>query len=107
MTNLPFIHYSNPRFQNGKEEIVYGANSSSEVLKSLSWNYSDRLIDWSYKMRQEPGESDIDYWEKVLKAALNKPVKIECVIGGCNSSNGWGYYVFGYKEVTDNGSSSN
>lgn len=94
MTKLPFIHYSNPRFHNGKTEVVYGQDT-----ENLSWNYSDRLIDWSYKMRKEPGDSDIDYWEKVLKAALGREVKIECVIAGLNSSNGEGYYVFGYKEV--------
>lgn len=97
MTNLPYISYRNPRFQNGKTEIVYG-----QETKDLNWNYSDRLVGYSYKMRKEPGDSDIDYWEKVLKAALNKPVKIECVIAGLNSSSGEGNYVFGYKELTDN-----
>jgi len=92
MSNLPFISYRNPQYQNGKVQIVYGQSSDD-----LQWTYSDRLIDWSYKTRKEPGQSDIDYWENILERALNKKVKIECVVGGCNQSRGDGYYIFGYK----------
>lgn len=97
MTKLPFIHYSNPSYQGGKEQIVYGSKSPE-----LQWNYSDRLIDWSYNTKKEEGQSDIDYWENILFQALRKKVKIECVIGGCNQSNGFGYYVFGYRAAENN-----
>lgn len=96
MTELPFIHYSNPNYQGGKEHIVYGSESPD-----LQWKYSDRLIDWSYKTRKKESQSDIEYWENILFLALGKKVKINCVIGGCNQSNGEGYYIFGYK-VRDN-----
>jgi len=92
MTKLPFIHYTNPNYKNGKEQIVYGSMS-----RNLQWTYSDRLIDWSYKTKKEENQSDIEYWENILFLAFNKKVKIECVVGGCNQSNGSGYYVFGYK----------
>jgi hypothetical protein len=98
MTNFPFIHYSNPRFQNGKEEIIYGADESSNILKSLNWVYSDRLFEYTYKRRKEPGQSDLDYWENILKIVQGREVEIKCVIGGCNRSNGEGYYILGYKD---------
>lgn len=98
MINFPYISYRNPRFQNGKTEVIYGIDS-----KDLNWNYSDRLVDYTYKRNKEPGQSDLDYWENILKLVQGKAVKIECVIAGCNSSNGEGYYVLGYKdkEVTN------
>jgi len=92
MIKLPFIHYSNPNYQGGQEHVVYGLMS-----QDLQWNYSDRLISWSYKKKKEEGQSDIKFWENILFSALGKKVKIECVIGGCNQSNGEGYYIFGYK----------
>lgn len=102
MTNLPYISYSNPRFKNGQEHIVYG-----QISRDLQWTYSDRLIDWSYKTRKEPGQSDINYWETVLEMALNKKkVKIQCVVGGCNQSRGDGYYIFGYREEEQNNGQS-
>lgn len=100
MTNLPFIHYSDPKYQGGKEHIVYGSGT-----KNLKWIYSDRF-DWSYKTRKKDGESDIEYWERILYLALQKKVEIKCVIGGCNQSNGFGYYVFGYKEIGESGESN-
>lgn len=71
MSNLPFIHYSNPNYQGGQEHIVYGFDTGD-----LSWNYSDRLIDWSYGKKKEDGESDIEYWERILYLALKKKVEI-------------------------------
>jgi len=93
MTKFPYISYRDPRFQNGKTEVIYGAE-----FKDLNWVYSDRLVEYTYKRRKEPGQSDLEYWENILKLVQGKEVEIKCIIAGLNSSNGEGYYVLGYKD---------
>jgi len=94
MTKLPYIHYSDPRVDYGaKEAVVYGKKSNN-----LKWVYSDRLFEYTHKKPKEPEESDIDYWERILKIVQCKEVSIECVLVGANSATLFHYYVFGYKD---------
>lgn len=97
MTNLPYIHYSDPRVDYGrKEAVVYGCLSNN-----LNWVYNDRLSEYTRKTPKESGQSDIEYWEKILEIVQGKKVSIECVLIGANSATWFHYYVFGWKEVTN------
>ena len=95
MTKLPYIHYSDSRIDYGaKEVVVYGRESNS-----LKWVYSDRLFEYTCETPKEPDESDIHYWERILKKIVQgKEVSIECVLIGANSATMFHYYVFGFKD---------
>lgn len=75
------------------------------------WAYSDRLLGWDYgkfnsaamevwhnqaQMFSGRAPEDIN---RFLNLYFGKEVKLTAVLQGCNASNGYPYWVFGYEEA--------
>jgi hypothetical protein len=71
--------------------------------------YSDRLYQWDYekynKCCQKVWNNEGQYFsqrqpqdiEKFLTLYFNKPIKLTLIMEGCNVSNGYPYWIFGYE----------
>jgi hypothetical protein len=102
-------HYSDPRFQGGKEETLFGSRRDG-----LNYVYSDRLVQWdSRKDRwaweiasKEYPQNSVAHRERYLSEYFGKPCTIEHVVVGVNVSNRYPYAVYGYtlKEPDEPGS---
>ena len=100
--HLPLMAYRYSATDNDSPKTVYG-----EVSEGLSYNYSDRLItgDWdkselsfeAAKASKYPIDS-CGYYEVFLSTYFDKPIEIGHIQTGCNLSNGFSYFIFGYKD---------
>lgn len=98
--------YTDHRFN--KEQDVFGAKE-----ENLSYDYSDRLVDFDRKEDGEAGgkvrtateaanQSGANpktqrWYENYLSAYFGEPVELRHIVVGVNKSNGWYYQVFGYR----------
>lgn len=100
-------HYTDDRFASGKTHTVFGKDPGSDFgHKGLEYVYSDRLWQWDYSKAQEAAEvaNESDYvarscnwYEAYLSHYLDEPVEIHHIVSGVNVSNGYSYFVLGYK----------
>lgn len=97
-------HYSDERFSRGREHTLFGATE-----EGLSYEYSDRLWQWDYgKARDSRAhaaehsgfrDNSPGWWEAWLSYYHGKPISLRHIIGGVNVSNGYEYYIFGFKDA--------
>lgn len=102
-------HYSDPRYQGGKERDLFGSRR-----EGLNYVYSDRLSQWDYRKSEKSWEiaskeypqNSVAHRERYLSEYFGKPCTIEHVVVGVNVSNGYPYAVYGYtvKEADEPGS---
>jgi hypothetical protein len=94
-------HYSNDRFK--KPQTIFG-----EEEKGLWYDYSDRLISWYWDnqgvARDKANESgharnSVNWLEVWMEGLCGKKVTIHHVVSGVNHSNGYPYFVLGYKVI--------
>lgn len=101
-------HYSDERFK--KERTVFGPEpKNSYGHEGLTYNYSDRLVQWdsskhaaAWSKAQEsraPRDS-ASFLEVYLTAYYSKPIEVVHVVAGVNHSNGYPYWVVGWREKT-------
>jgi hypothetical protein len=96
-------HYSDRRFQSGKEHTLYGRQEPG-----LHYVYSDRIWQWDYAKAERasaaateahgPIVSTPQWYETYLSAYFGIPLDLAHIIGGVNVSSGYEYYAFGYRE---------
>lgn len=97
--SFPYIHYSNPYWD--KEHTIFGAKELG-----LEYQYSDRLEQFDYdkakKARIDASKKhpkfNAAYVQEYLTQYYGKPIILRHVIGGVNRSNGYNYYVYGFKQ---------
>ncbi len=100
-------HYSDDRFR--KERTVFGHEPTDSFgHKGLTYNYSDRLVQWdatkhgaAWSKAQEskaPRDSAL-FLEAYLSAYYSKPIEVVHVVAGVNHSNGYPYWVVGWREA--------
>lgn len=100
-------HYSDGRFK--KERTVFGPEPKDRFgHEGLTYNYSDRLVQWdsskhaaAWSKAQEsraPRDSAL-FLEVYLTAYYSKPVEVVHVVAGVNHSNGYPYWVVGWREA--------
>ena len=100
-------HYTDDRFR--KERTVFGREpKNSAGHKGLTYSYSDRLVQWNsdksaeaWSKAQEskaPRDSAL-FLEAYLSAYYSGPVEVIHVVAGVNHSNGYPYWVVGWREV--------
>lgn len=102
-------HYSDPRYQGGKERDLFGSRR-----EGLNYVYSDRLVQGDYRKYEKSWEiatkecppDSVAHRERYLSEYFGKPCTIEHVVVGVNVSNGYPYAVYGYtvKEADEPGS---
>jgi len=94
-------HYRDPRFANKSAQIVFGSREPN-----LKYVYDDRLQQWNYEKYKSSWKKAINsgktkdscaFLEIYLSAYFDKPIEIKCVLAGVNWSNGYEYWVAGYK----------
>ena len=86
---------------------------SEDCKKTDCFVYSDRMMSWDWDKFHESmkqvwekhghyfdGDDPKDV-EKFLSLYNGKQVKLTAILKGCNISNGYPYFIFGYKEVSD------
>ncbi|MBQ8806628.1 MAG: hypothetical protein IJZ68_09320 [Bacteroidaceae bacterium] len=86
---------------------------SDDCTKMDHFVYSDRMMSWDWDKFHESvkqvwkthghyfdGDDPKDV-EKFLSLYNGHPVKLTAILKGCNVSNGYPYFVFGYKEVAN------
>ena len=86
---------------------------SDDCTKMDHFVYSDRMMSWDWDKFHESmkqvwkqhghyfdGDDPKDV-EKFLSLYNGHPVKLTAILKGCNVSNGYPYFVFGYKEIAD------
>lgn len=86
---------------------------SDDCTKMDHFVYSDRMMSWDWtkfhdSMKQVwqqhghyfDGDNPADV-ERFLSLYQEKPVKLTAILKGCNVSNGYPYYIFGYKLPED------
>lgn len=73
--------------------------------KTDECNYSDRLQQWNYEASEAAAKQcaaegvaprTARWIERYLSLYHEKPVTLRYVLGGCNLSSGYEYYVYGY-----------
>jgi hypothetical protein len=91
-------HYSDERWREAL--LIYG-----KQCKTDECNYSDRLYEWDYEAAERASKAceeaglrsrtarQVETW---LSAYHGKPVTLRYILGGCNWSSGYAYYVYGY-----------
>lgn len=91
--------YTDDRFK--EAQTVFGKKG-----KGLDYVYSDRLWQWDYDKSEEATKianaNDLKsrtclWYECYLSAYLDKEIEIKHILSGVNVSNGYPYYVLGYK----------
>ena len=98
---LPVPHYSSDAWHYA--HTVYGKRESG-----LHYDYSDRLWEWDYKKAEAAQKAanglhpytngrSAAFWEAFLTHYFGKPTALIQVLAGVNYSNGYEYYVFGYR----------
>lgn len=107
---LPRPHYSDARYASGKTHTLFGKGDPRSGDASLSYEYSDRLWQWDYAKMERAGEAATKsgaprnsphWWQEALSHFHDRPVTLHHVIGGVNVSNGYEYYVFGFRFADD------
>lgn len=103
-TVLPYAHYTDDRFK--EAQVVFGSKQSG-----LSWDYSDRLQQWSYEKYEQACDAAKESGAKPRTArwALtmlrhyfdDQNLELGCIMTGFNLSNGYDYYVYGYRRSTE------
>jgi len=103
-------HYSDDRFNNKvewKAQTVFGPPSDDRGHPGLNYVYSDRLQQWDYakseRARQAAMSSNAPkrsalFYEAYLSAYYGKPVELVHMMAGVNCSNGYPYWVAGYRD---------
>lgn len=95
---LAYPHYSDDRWLHPK--LIYG-----QQRKTDECNYSDRLWEWDYEAAERASAACEEqgltprtarWTEAWLSAYHGKPVTLRYILGGCNWSSGYEYYVYGY-----------
>lgn len=99
-TPLMMPHYTDERFKQGALTL-FGREE-----KGLHYNYSDRLWQWDYDKAEQSGKvatasgaphNSAAWYEAYLSAYFDTPVEVRHILGGVNASNGYAYFVFGYR----------
>lgn len=94
---LSYPHYSDSRWDT--EQTIYGNKS-----KGIEYNYSDRLMQFSYENHKKGEEKASNqqqntarYYLEYLKGYYGKDIDLQWIGAGVNRSNGYPYWIFGYK----------
>ncbi len=111
--SLESPHYSDMRFR--KERTVYLKTGYGlvrglrvDLVKDASYEYSDRLAErdftrhksaWEHAMANDLPDRSAHLYEAYLTAYFGEPVELLHVLVGVNVSNGYPYYIFGYRTV--------
>jgi hypothetical protein len=89
------------------DEFVVWKNNYNKDKSSLV--YSDRLHQWNYEKYnrccKEVWHNEGQYFsqrqpediEKFLSKYYDKPIKLTLIMEGCNVSNGYPYWIFGFE----------
>ena len=98
---LPYAHYTDERFNT--EQLVFDSGDALEKsdysayddrLRSWDWDGYDRGIEEAKKAGHQP--STAAFFQAMLTAYHQSPVKLKKVYTGCNLSNGYQYWAFLY-----------
>lgn len=97
---MAYAHYTDDRFK--EAQVVYGRKE-----KDLSWDYSDRFYGWDYQKAKAAAEYAVSQGSHgrtarfsllFLQYFFDDPnLELVCVMTGFNVSNGYDYYVYGYR----------
>jgi len=83
----------------------------NNYLPDSSMVYSDRLMQWDFrkfnKCCLQVWNNEAQYFhsrqpkdiEKFLSLYFGKEIKLTVIMEGCNVSNGYPYWIFGFKEI--------
>ncbi len=100
--SLPHPHYSDGYWN--KAQTVWGAEE-----EDIHYDYSDRLYQFDYdkadksskEATKQLGNGFTPEWVQLyLTLYFGKPTEIRHIMAGCNLSNGYAYYVYGYRFPT-------
>jgi hypothetical protein len=97
---LPYASHRDDRFK--EPQVVFG-----EERDGLSWDYSDRLWQWDHEKCKRSSEAAKESGAKprtarfalvMLQYYYDDPnLELVCIMTGFNPSNGYDYYVYGYR----------
>lgn len=98
-------HYSNSRFAGKGEVEVWGKKT-----QGIGYDYSDRFWQWDYKKAEaaaihasENAPKNTAQWvECFISHFYDKNLEVFHICAGVNQSNGYPYWVAGYKERVGN-----
>lgn len=98
---LEYAHYTDDRFK--RAQLVY-LGCSPDELKSLSWDYSDRIYQWDYQKANDAAaiaskshQSRTAAWAEAFVAhCYDDKVELKAIATGFNLSDGYDYFVYGY-----------
>lgn len=99
-TQWPFPHYSNPVWK--EPQTVFGREA-----RGLEYVYDDRLMQWDWDAWNRGREAadqvatkrTAAWWEACLSAYHGYPVELVHAQAGVNWSNGFPYYVLGFRKT--------
>jgi hypothetical protein len=100
---LEYPHYSNPKWKEAR--CLYQQDGLDKKRKPQQINYSDRLLEWDYDAHKRGCDAqkaaDInrrtaENFQVYLEAYHQCKVDLLVIMGGCNVSSGYEYYVFFY-----------
>ena len=101
-------HYSDHRFDQPQTTYLASGmrDEGSHAIKGLSYDYDDRLRQWSYTKFEasfaaadrsgEPRES-ANWFSALMTHYKGEPVEVLHVLAGVNASSGYPYFVLGYR----------
>jgi hypothetical protein len=98
-------HYSNPKFDGKGEVEIWGRKQSG-----IDYVYSDRLWQWDWNKAKEAAEhcserkirlNTARWVQEFLKYYYSKPIEVCHIYSGVNQSNGYSYWVAGFRSVVD------
>ena len=99
-------HYRDLRFGH-EARTVFGPDG--DLVRGLSYVYSDRLVQWDNNKADRAWQTALDsgatpksadFIQAYLSAYYDRPVIVEHILAGVNVSNGYPYWVAGYREAT-------
>ena len=95
--SLAYPHYSDRQWD--EPNTIFGKDTTN-----LTYNYSDRLIQFNYENHKKGEEkaksitgNTARYWLEYLKGYHGKDIDLQWIGAGRNRSNGYPYWVLGYK----------
>ena len=96
---FPYIHYSNSYWNTAR--TLWGAKE-----KGILYEYSDLIWQWDHNKAEQSsktateklGQGFTPEWIQLFLTLYHeKPIELRHVMGGVNLSNGYNYYVYGYR----------
>ena len=104
-----YPHYRDRRWGHDARTVFGPDRGPEDGIKGLSYVYSDRLRQWDYQKADRAWQTAIDsgatpnsadFIQAYLSAYYDRPLIVEHILSGVNVSNGYPYWVAGYREAT-------